>query len=213
MELEFTDEQEDLRASVRAVLERECPMTVVREVVEKGTGAERLWTQLTELGWPALTVPEGAGGLGLGFVELAVVVEELGRVVAPVPYLATVTQFVPVIREAGDADQQARFLGRVATGETTGALVGNGITARRDGDRWLLTGVDPYVLDGTSADELAVVARVDDGDGVGLFVVAAEDVAATPVNAFDASRPLARIELDAIAVGPDRVLGPSGAVA
>src|SRR2546423_12672626 len=111
MELEFTDEQDALRSSVRAVLERECPMTVVREVVEKGVRAERLWARLVELGWPALTIPEAAGGLGLGFVELAVVLEELGRVVAPVPYLATVTQFAPVVREAGHADQQARFLG------------------------------------------------------------------------------------------------------
>src|SRR5207237_584986 len=84
--------------------------------------------------------------------------------------------------------------------------------ARRDGDRWAVHGTAPYVLDGTTADELAVIASVDEGDGTGLFLVAADDVTATPVNAFDASRPLARIELDNVAVGPDRVLGRPGAV-
>ncbi|HEX3668515.1 MAG TPA: acyl-CoA dehydrogenase family protein, partial [Acidimicrobiia bacterium] len=93
MHLEFTAEQDELRDGVRAMLGRECPISLVREVVEKGTTPEALWSQMIELGWPALTVPEGAGGLGMGAVELAVVVEELGRVLAPGPYLPTVTQF------------------------------------------------------------------------------------------------------------------------
>ena len=211
MELEFTDEQDDVRASVRAVLERECPVALVREVVEKGTRADRLWAQLVELGWPALTVPEAAGGLGLGFVELAVVLEELGRVVAPVPYLATVTQFAPLVREAGDPEQQARFLGPVATGALTGALVATGVLARRDGGGWRLQGSAASVLDGTTADELAVVASIAEADGTGLFVVPARDVTATPIEALDASRPLATITVDT-AVQPDRVLGRPGAV-
>ena len=98
MELEFSEEQQELRTSVRSFLDAECPMTLVRAVVEKGSAADELWAQMTDLGWPALTVPEEYGGLGLGFVELAVVAEELGRNVAPGPFLATVTQFAPAIR-------------------------------------------------------------------------------------------------------------------
>src|SRR2546426_11358059 len=104
------------------MLARECPISLVREGVEKGTTPEALWSQMIELGWPALTVPEGAGGLGMGAVELAVVVEELGRVLAPGPYLPTVTQFAPVVAEAGSGEQQERFLGGVAAGGPTGPL-------------------------------------------------------------------------------------------
>src|SRR4051812_9910312 len=111
MELDFSEDQQELRSSVRSFLEAECPMTLVRSVVEKGAPADELWTQMVELGWPALTIPEEYGGLGLGFVELAVVAEELGRAVAPGPFLATVTQFAPAVRHAGSSEQQRRFLG------------------------------------------------------------------------------------------------------
>jgi len=70
--LEFTAEQDELRDGVRTMLARECPIALVREVVEKGSAPDTLWAQMVELGWPALTVPEYAGGLGMGTVELAV---------------------------------------------------------------------------------------------------------------------------------------------
>src|SRR3954452_11235757 len=105
MYLELSADQEDLRDSVRAVLERECPISLPREVVEKGTSPAPLWERMVELGWPAVALPEAVGGLGLGFVELAVVVEQLGRVVAPGPFMATVTQFAPAVAAAGSAEQ------------------------------------------------------------------------------------------------------------
>jgi alkylation response protein AidB-like acyl-CoA dehydrogenase len=209
MELEFTEEQEELRRSVRAVLERECPIALVRRVVEKGTPATELWSRMVELGWPALTVPEGDGGLGLGFVELAVVLEELGRAIAPVPYLATVTQFAPVVREAGDPAQRSRFLGAVASGAATGALA-TGLAARRDGERWLVDGTARYVLDGSTADEIAVAASVAEGDGTALFVLPRTTAAVTPVRALDASRPVAHLTFTAVPVPADRVLGTPG---
>src|SRR5688572_23697144 len=122
MELEFTEDQEELRDGVRSMLARECPMGFVRSIVEDGASADALWKQMVELGWPALTISEEHGGLGLGAVEEAVVLEELGRVVAPGPFVPTVSQFAPLVREAGDAEQQKRFLGAVAEGTLTGAL-------------------------------------------------------------------------------------------
>src|SRR5919106_5040442 len=97
-------------------------MSLVREVVEKGVSPEALWNRMVELGWPGLTVPESAGGLGLGAVELAVVVEELGRAVAPGPFVPTVTQFAPVVTEAGSPEQQHRLLGGIAARGLTGTL-------------------------------------------------------------------------------------------
>ena len=224
MHLEFTAEQDELRDGVRTMLARECPIALVREVVEKGSAPDTLWAQMVELGWPALTVPEYAGGLGMGTVELAVVVEELGRVLAPGPFLPTVTQFAPVVAEAGSTEQQERFLGGVATGEITGTLAlveddgsidpgRNSSTASPDGDGFVLEGTKVTVLEATVVDEIAVVARqrrTDGSDGVGAFVVPRADVRVEPVEPLDASRPLARVALDGVRVGADRVLGEPG---
>jgi alkylation response protein AidB-like acyl-CoA dehydrogenase len=222
MDFDIGDEQEELRTSVRAVLERECPIAVVRDLVEKGTVPEQPWRSATELGWPAIAVPERFGGLGLGFVELALVVEEHGRFLAPGPFLATVTQFAPAVREAGTDEQQARFLGGVAAGQLTGALAvsspagrcfppDDSLRARRRGAGWELTGTRHHVIDGDVADEVVVSARVEEGDGVALFVVPRLSLKSARVTSLDASRPIAAIELDGVGVGADRVLGEPGA--
>ena len=224
MHLEFTTEQDELRDGVRAMLARECPMSLVREVVEKGTTPDALWSQMVELGWPALTVPEPAGGLGMGTVELAVVVEELGRVLAPGPFVPTVTQFAPVVAEAGSPEQQERFLGGIAAGELTGTLalveesgsIDAGhvtTTATPDGDGFVLEGAKEMVVEASTADEIAVIARTPGthgDDGVGAFVVSRADVRLDPVDALDATRPLARVALDGVRIGADRALGDPG---
>ena len=224
MELEFSADQDELREGVRAMLVRECPMSLVREVVEEGASVDGLWKHMVDLGWPALTIAEEHGGLGLGAVELAVVVEELGRVAAPGPYLSTVTQFVPVVREAGTPDQQARFLAPVAEGTTTGALAlaeptaafepaDVTTTATEAGDGWTLRGHKDAVLGGATADEIAIVARVEGtsgDDGVGVFVVPSDDLNITAMTALDMTRGLARIDLDGTTVASDRVLGEPG---
>ena len=224
MHLEFTAEQDELRDGVRRVLARECPIGLVREVVEKGTTPDALWSQMVELGWPALTIAEHAGGLGMGAVELAVVVEELGRVLAPGPFVPTVTQFAPVVAEAGSPEQQERFLGGIAAGDLTGTLalveesgsvdVGHvATTATPDGDGFVLDGTKETVVEAPAADEIAVVARTpgtSGDDGVGAFVVPRADARLDPVDALDPSRPLARVALDGVRVCRDRVLGDPG---
>ena len=224
MDFDIGDEQEELRTSVRAVLERECPISVVRELVEKGTVPEQPWRSATELGWTAIAVPESFGGLGLGFVELALVVEEHGRFLAPGPFLATVTQFAPALREAGTDEQRGRFLEAVASGQLTGALAvsneaggcflpDDSLRARRVGDAWELEGVRHHVIDGDVAEEVVVSARVGEGDGVALFVVPGRSLKSVRIASFDASRPIAKLEFDGVRVGADRVLGEPGACA
>jgi alkylation response protein AidB-like acyl-CoA dehydrogenase len=222
--LEFTAEQDELRDGVRTVLAGECPMSLVREVVEKGSTADALWSRMVALGWPALTVPEDAGGLGMGAVELAVVVEELGRAVAPGPFVPTVTQFAPVVAEAGSTEQQRRYLGAIAAGELTGSLAlveANGAvdpasvraTAEPDGEGYVLRGAKTMVVEAAAADEIAMIARRPgtDGDaGVGAFLLPRTAVAVEPVDVLDASRPLARVILDGARVEADRVLGEPG---
>ncbi len=222
MDFDITDDQEALRASVRSVLERECPIGLVRALVEKGTPAEQPWRSATELGWTGIAVPESCGGLGQGFVEIALVVEELGRFLAPGPFLATVTQFAPTLREAGSDAQREHFLEAVANGQLTGALaVSNAegctyppdasLRAQRDGDAWRIEGTRHHVIDGDVADEIIVSAHVEHGDGVGLFVVPGASAKSERIVSFDASRPLSTLEFDGVRVGDERALGEPGA--
>jgi alkylation response protein AidB-like acyl-CoA dehydrogenase len=225
MELELSDDQAALQESVRVVLERECPMTLVRSVVEEHKHAEELWTRMVELDWPALAIPERNGGLGLGFVELAVVCEQLGRVLCPAPFLATATQFVPALLRAGSTEQCQRFLGAVATDGIVGTLAvaeaggdftapAIATTARPDGDGFVLDGVKHFVFDAEVAAEAVVAARLPgtSGDeGIGLFVVPSESFDAEPMVNLDASRSYATVVLDDVRLGPDRVLGEPGA--
>jgi len=208
MELEFSEDQQELRSTVRSFLERECPTTLVRAVVEKGAQPDELWAQMVDLGWPALTVPEEYGGLGLGFIELAVVAEELGRAVAPGPFLATVTQFVPAVRNTGTSDQQQKFLGLVASGDVTGTFaMGGDVSATPAGGGWSLSGTVRHVVDGDRADEIAVVAETD--DGLAVFLVRGKDARATRERSLDQSRSLTTIELDGTVVESERVLRPA----
>ncbi len=217
MDFELSEDQEELQRSVRQVLAKECPIALVRDVVENGSSPEQPWKSATELGWTGINVPESCGGLGLGFEELGLVVEEHGRALAPGRFMATATWFTPLLREAGSVAQQQRFLSAVAAGECTGTVavegVPAGVSARRQTDGWLLEGVRGPVLDGEWADEVIVVAEVEPGDGVGLFVVPRESCRVQPQASLDASRPLSRLIFEGVAVPEERVLGRPGACA
>ena len=191
MYLEFNDEQLELRDSARAALARECPPRLVQAVARGDADGADLATALAWLGWPALVVDVDLGGLGRSFVELAVVVEELGRVAAPGAFLPTTTQFVPVVREVGTPAQSHRFLAAVAAGELTGSLALHEggrwdpetvtSTAERDGDGWLLRGHKQHVLGAPDIDEVVVAAQRDDA-AVGLFVVPAAELTFTDAS-------------------------------
>jgi alkylation response protein AidB-like acyl-CoA dehydrogenase len=224
MELEFTAEQDELRDSVRAVLQKESPVTLARAVVEDGARADDLWATMVDLGWPALTVPEEHGGIGLTFVEAGIVAEELGRVVSPAPWLSTVTQFTAVVTECGTAEQHARFLPAVAAGDITGTVA----VAEADGcfdptavtatlsagsGGYELAGRKRFVIEGMHADEVVVVARMSGtsgDDGVRAVVVPRDRIRATPIDSIDQSRDVADLDLDGVTVEEDRVLGGSG---
>ncbi|HEV7524238.1 MAG TPA: acyl-CoA dehydrogenase family protein [Acidimicrobiia bacterium] len=221
MELEFTADQDELRDSIRAVLTRESPVALARRVVDDGVLPDALWTTLTGLGWPALTVPETDGGIGLGMIEAGILAEEIGRVIAPGPLLATVAQFVPAVREAGTAEQRARFLGAVAEGRCSGAIAvaeHHGsfdpatvtATVVFDGNHAVLSGEKRFVVEGDAVDELVVVARepgTSGDDGVHAVVVPVESARTRRVNALDASRRFAHVDLDGVRVERARVLG------
>ena len=158
MDFELTDEQLELQRIARDVLDSEVPASLARDIAEGSGSADELWATLTSLDWPALCLPEPVGGLGHGWVELAVLLEEMGRHVAPGPFAATVSQFAPAVRHAGTPDQQERFLAPVAAAGATGTLAVDegagtwdldqiGASATRDGDSLVLSGIKCFVVD------------------------------------------------------------------
>jgi alkylation response protein AidB-like acyl-CoA dehydrogenase len=127
---------------------KQCPPTLVRSIAEDGVDPSPLWKTYVDAGWTELTEPENA-------VELAIVLEELGRATDPTPYLATLTQFAPLV---GDRFDPLR----------SGAAVYGGVSANRDAEGWVLNGTDRFVLDGDRAERLAVVTAA------GVFLVDAD---------------------------------------
>ena len=210
MDFEFTDDQLDLRDNARVLLASACPPALVRAVYDGESDGRELWSTLVELDWPGLGLPEAHGGLGLGVLEVGILVEELGRVVAPSPFLATVTQLAPIIREAGSPF----LLDDIAAGRCTGTLAlaeagqwrADAITttASPTGGGWVLDGVKTHVVDGATADEIAVIARGD--AGLGAFVVPRAQVQATAAPVIDPSMPPATVSLTGVEVDGDRVL-------
>jgi alkylation response protein AidB-like acyl-CoA dehydrogenase len=219
MDLEFGDEESELRDNVRSVLSGSCPPRVVRSLYDDEVYPVAVWEKMVELYWPALAVPEVDGGLGLGFVQLAIVSEEIGRALVASPWLATATQFAPMIGELGSPEQRSRFLSPLAAGKLTGTLalaerarwrLGDisAVATPAAGGRWTLNGVKEAVFDGAAADEFVVIARA--GDGYGAFVVPQADVVARPRAVIDPTWPIADVELIDVEVPSDRVLGQPG---
>jgi alkylation response protein AidB-like acyl-CoA dehydrogenase len=208
VDFELTEDQLELQRVVREVAGRECPAALVRAVVD-GTGDDAaLWKTYVDLDWPGLVVPQAVGGIGLGTVELVLVLEELGRVADPTPLLATTSQYLPLVQRCGDAGQRGALLGPLLTGHTGAAAFEGEVIATRHGDGWRLTGTAAPVQDGDRADDVAVVARTDEGPAV--FAVPGAQVSATRRRTFDATLHVAEIALDDVEVGADRALLAGG---
>ena len=117
MNFEFSEEQRFIRDQARNFLAQECTKAVVREVLD-GEQAyhSALWQKIVDLGWTAMAIPEEHGGLGLGYLELCVIAEELGRALAPVPFSSSVYLATEAIKRWGSEQQKARYLPRLAAG-------------------------------------------------------------------------------------------------
>jgi alkylation response protein AidB-like acyl-CoA dehydrogenase len=215
----FTAEQLELRRTVRAFLEQRSPESEVRRLMETSAGYDpAVWAQLAaELDLPGLAIPEEFGGSGGTFLELAVVLEEMGRRLLCAPFFATAVLAANTLLRSGDVAAQKTWLPRIAAGDViaTLAFVGDGgrwaeagvsAAATRAGGEWTISGTTSYVLDGHTADLLLVAART--GAGVSLFAVArdAPGLTRTPLQTLDQTRRQARVELSgtpATLVGED----------
>ena len=228
MRFAFTEEQEALRRTVRQFLASAAPPTRVRAAMatEVGYDAET-WRRLgAELGLASLIIPEEHGGAGLGPVELAAVMEEMGRALLCAPFFSTVCLATSAILLAATDAQKRELLPAVAAGSTTATLActeANGrwdartveAVAAREGGDYLLTGEKSFVVDGHSADLLLVAARLPGtaGDaGVSLFAVPAGAAGVTRrvLPTMDMTRRQASIRLDRVRVPASMRLGAEG---
>ncbi len=227
MEFRFTEEQQMIRDTAEAFLAEVSTPAAVREamVTERGY-SEALWQQISqEMMWPALHIPEAFGGLGLGFVELAAMQEQMGRTLLCAPFLSTVGFAVNALLVAGSEAQQSHYLGEIASGKTaTLAFMAPGsrpdadaiqATCAADGDGFRLNGEYRYVLDGHTADILVLAVRDPDSagtEGVSLFVLPSDTAGISRqwLPTMDQTRKQARIVLDNVRVEGDACMGAPG---
>lgn len=216
-----TEEMTLLRNTAREFLDDRLPIPTVRELMMTPEGFDRsLWKEMADLGWTGLAIPEEHGGAGYGPVELSVIFEEMGRMVTPGPFFATVGLATPVIMTLADDEQKAELLPGIASGETIATLaVFEGsrdwgleaieTTATRDGDRWMISGVKKHVLDGHLADLFLVAARTD--DGVAVFPVRAGEtgVGVEQVDVLDPTRRQGNVAFEGVAAGRPLGGGPA----
>ncbi|MCZ4512557.1 acyl-CoA/acyl-ACP dehydrogenase [Streptomyces sp. ActVer] len=223
MDFAFSDEQEELRRTVRAFLADTSPETEVRRLMETPEGFDRaLWRRMgTELGLQGLAVPEEYGGAGCGPVEVGVVMEELGRALLCAPFLASAVLATTTLLRCDDEDARKRLLPGLASGELVGTLAltedsvrwdseGIRLTAHESAGSWLLTGHKMFVLDGAAADVVLTVART--GEGIGVFWVDGDAAGLTrePLPTMDPTRRQARLDYQDVPATRLRTSGGDG---
>ena len=212
MNFAFSEEQEELRRTVRQFLEAKSSSPDVRRLMETAEGYdEAVWRQMgQELGLQGLHIPEEYGGQGFSFVELCIVLEEMGRVLLCAPYYSTVVLAANAILNAGTDAQKQAHLPSIASGESIATLAftepngkwdASGITmeAKPSGDGYALNGTKMFVIDGHTADQIVVVARLagtTGEDGISFFTVAgdAAGLTRTALSTMDMTRKQAKLE-------------------
>ena len=230
MNLALSEDQELIARSAADFAREKSPVARVRELrdARDPTGFSRaLWKQMAELGWVGIPFPESHGGAGLGYAELALVMEELGRTLAPEPFLSTVLLAGQALLLSGDAEKCRAWLPKVAAGDAVLALAYQERQGRYDlaavetraepgADGYLLRGEKVQVLDAQSADALIVAARSSgaprDAAGITLFLVpsGAQGLTITRQTRVD-SRAAARVELAGVRVAARDAIGALGA--
>lgn len=229
MDFGFSEDQELLRDSARKFLDAECPTTFVRKMMEDDSAhATELWKKAAELGWMGILIPEGHGGIGGSFLDLVVVMEEMGRSLMPGPFLATVLLGSAAVLVGGSDEQKNAVLPKVAAGEWVMTLAqaeksgrydagGIGMPATARGSDFVLSGEKLFVPDAHVADQMVVAARTGSPDapaeeGITLFLVDAKSpgVEITQLKTVDMTRRQCHVAFQDVAVAGSQVLGEVG---
>jgi len=230
MDLVLSEEQELLRQTVREFVAGRSSLKRIRGLRDAADGvgfSRELWTEMAQLGWVGIVLPVEHGGVGLGYLELMVVMEELGRGLMPEPMLGTVLLGAGTLLLGGSEAQQAAHLPAVAAGERLLTVAYQERASRHDlhhvetraepaAAGWTLRGEKTQVLDASAADHLIVSARTGggahDADGITLFLVprGAAGMTVEAQSRLD-GRAVGLVRLDGVRVGRDDVVGDVGA--
>ncbi len=220
MNFAFTEEQEELRKTVRAFLDAKSSEEAVREQMETEDGYDAaVWSQMAEqMGLQGLHIPEEFGGSGFGYVELGIVLEEMGRSLLCAPFFSSVVLAGNTLIESGDEAAKQKYLPGIASGETIATLAytepsgkwdesGITATATKDGDAYKINGTKSFVLDGHTANLIIVAAKTD--AGTSLFAVEgdASGLTRTALSTMDQTRKQAKLEF---ADTPATLIGEDG---
>ena len=226
MQFSFTDEQEEFRSVLRRFLEEKSPTTTVRRLMASEAGWDRAgWRELNQqLGLSAVHIPEQYGGQGFGFVELGIMLEEMGRALLCAPFFASTVLAATAILNAGSEAQKRALLPPIADGdciatfaftEPSGRWDAAGVeaTAAPAGGRFRLDGAKSFVLDGHTADLIVVLARRPGStgdDGLSFFTIAgdAAGLSRRALKVMDPTRKQARLEFRSVEAD---LLGEEGA--
>lgn len=211
MNFEFGEEQNMLREQARGFLADNCSMKVVREALESGKPFNPdLWQKVAEMGWTSTVIPEQYDGLGLSYLELSVIADELGRAVAPLPFSSSVYLATEAILHYGSESQKQNWLPKLASGEVIGTFAlaeGMGATTPaklQTSGPAEVSGTKIAVPDGDIADFAIVVCRSESGDGARLSIVdlKQDSVTAEVISTIDPSRSHANITFKATEAEP-----------
>ncbi len=221
MDFSFSADQQLLRQAARGFLEQRCPAAAVRALWDDPRGeSETLWKDMAQLGWLGLALPEAVGGSGLGMVETAILLEEMGRAACPSPYLPTVLA-AWAIAEAGDPAQRRRWLPALAAGEaraTVALLDGHldwdpaSIATRAEptAGGFALSGAKACVPWAHVADLVLVPARAPRGLTLFLVEASSPGLSPGPLTALDRGTRWVSLALEGVPVAAGAVLGPPG---
>ncbi len=223
MNFTFTEEQEELRRQVRRFLEEKSPISEVRRLMETDDGYDKsVWDQMAgQLGLTALIIPEEYGGAGFGYVELTVVLEEMGAALLCAPFYSTVALATNALLLSGDEQAKKDLLPGIASGETIATFAyvedsgrwdidGVELVASNGSNGWTLNGSKMFVVDGNTASSIIVAAKTP--KGVSLFAVNgdADGLTRTRLTTMDMTRKQSKLEFSAT---PARLVGEDGAAA
>ena len=205
MNFDFSEDQKFLGNEARKFLESECPMTAVRLVLNDDDISHNadVWKKVVEMGWLGTAIPEEHGGLGLGLLEVCALAEEMGRVLAPVPWASTVYFFTEALKIAGSSEQQADVLPRIVSGDVVGCYAasegpGNPTAAnlKTTFDGSTLSGTKVPVTDGDVATHAVVLAKEGSGASLVLVDLTGEGVTRKTLQTLDPTRSHAEIVFD-----------------
>jgi alkylation response protein AidB-like acyl-CoA dehydrogenase len=195
MQFGLTETQETLKKSVREFLNAECPMAAVRKTIETQTAFDAaLWSKIAAQGWTGLLIPEEYGGHGMGMVEMAVVLEEMGRALLPSPFLSTTLLAATIIERGGTEEQKKQYLPAIASGESK-LTVAQSYSGRPWG-----TDSCPFVPHAAIADFIIFSTPER------LFIAPPDGLKITHTPALDLTRPLYEVSLKDVKVPEENVI-------